>query len=154
VNFTFADGVIAFYDAKYTYNFWRPVTAIRAAAADGNPETLADANWLPQSGTTAPDPSYPGAHAVISGAAARVLAAFFGDQFNFSVTSEVMPGVERNFRSFSAAEHEASLSRVFAGVHFIFDETSGQRLGHELALFDIGRFLDPEERRGDSEEDR
>jgi hypothetical protein len=154
LNVVLADGVIAFYDAKYTYNFWRPVTAIRAAAADGNPETLADANWLPQSGTTAPDPSYPGAHAVISGAAARVLAAFFGDQFNFSVTSEVMPGVERNFRSFSAAEHEASLSRVFAGVHFIFDETSGQRLGHELALFDIGRFLDPEERRGDSEEDR
>jgi hypothetical protein len=63
-NVSFADGVIAFYDAKYTYNFWRPVTAIRAAATDGNPETEADPNWLPEVGNTTPDPSYPGAHAV------------------------------------------------------------------------------------------
>ncbi|HXA35854.1 MAG TPA: vanadium-dependent haloperoxidase [Steroidobacteraceae bacterium] len=145
VNAAVADGVIAFYDAKYTYNFWRPVTAIRAGAADGNPETLADPTWLPQSGNTAPDPSYPGAHAAISGAAAHVLASFFGDQFSIVVTSEVMPGVERNFRSFSAAEQEASLSRIFAGVHFLSDETAGQKLGHEVAAFDIGRVLGPEE---------
>jgi len=57
LNLSFADGVIAFYDAKYTYNFWRPVTAIRAAATDGNPETEGDPNWLPEVGNTAPDPS-------------------------------------------------------------------------------------------------
>jgi len=90
--------VIAFYDAKYTYNFWRPVTAIRAAATDGNPETEADSNWLPQVGNTTPDPSYPGAHAVISGAAAEVLTSFFHtDHFEFSVTSEVLAGVDRSF---------------------------------------------------------
>src|SRR6202011_5197949 len=60
LNFTFADGVIAFYDAKYTYNFWRPVTGIREAGADANPETLADPNWLPAVGNTTPDPAYPG----------------------------------------------------------------------------------------------
>jgi len=73
LNLSLADSVIAFYDAKYTYNFWRPVTAIRAAATDDNPETLADPGWLPKTGKTAPDPSYPGAHAVISAAAAEVL---------------------------------------------------------------------------------
>jgi membrane-associated phospholipid phosphatase len=146
LNAALADGVIAFYDAKYTYNFWRPVTAIRGASAAGNPRTLSDPTWLPESGNTAPDPSYPGAHAVISGAAAHILAVFFGDHFDFAVTSEVMPGVQRNFHSFSAAEQEASLSRIFAGVHFLSDETAGQRLGHELALFDMGRFLDPEDR--------
>src|SRR5580693_6166481 len=92
LNLSFADGVIAFYDAKYTYNFWRPVTAIRAAATDGNPDTDADPNWLPEVGNTTPDPSYPGAHAVISKAGAEVLICFFhNDNFDFSVTSEVMP---------------------------------------------------------------
>jgi hypothetical protein len=70
LNLTLADGVIAFYDAKYTYNLWRPVTAIRGADTDNNPNTHADADWLPEVGNTTPDPSYPGAHAVISAAAA------------------------------------------------------------------------------------
>src|SRR5882757_6427103 len=92
LNLTIADSVIAFYDAKYTYNFWRPVTAIRAADTDNNPETLVDPNWLPEVGNTTPDPSYPGAHAVISAAGAEVLISFFRtDHFEFSVTSEVMP---------------------------------------------------------------
>src|SRR6266446_5423528 len=93
LNLALADSVIAFYDAKYTYNFWRPVTAIRAADTDDNPDTLVDPNWLPQAGNTPPDPSYPGAHAVLSAAGARVLIAFFKrDHFDFSVTSEVLPG--------------------------------------------------------------
>src|SRR5258708_7926983 len=77
LNVTFADYVIAFYDAKYTDNFWRPVTAIREAAMDGNPETLPDPNWLPEVGNTTPDPAYPGAHAVISASGASVLISFF-----------------------------------------------------------------------------
>src|SRR5215469_12340182 len=83
LNITLADTVIAFYDAKYTYRFWRPVTAIRAADSDNNPHTAADPNWLPQSTNTAPDPSYPGAHAAISNAGATVLIFFFdSNQFN------------------------------------------------------------------------
>src|SRR6476660_7010846 len=118
LNLSCADGVIAFYDAKYTYNFWRPVTAIRDAGITGNPETLPDSTWLPEVGNTTPDPSYPGAHAVISSAAASILSAFFGkDRFDFAVTSEVLPGVERSFKGFSAANKEATLSRIFAGVH-------------------------------------
>jgi hypothetical protein len=134
LNFSLADGVIAFYDAKYTYNFWRPVTAIRAAGTDGNPETLPNPGWLPEVGKTAPDPSYPGAHAVLSAAAAEVLRAFFRrDHLDFDVTSEVLPGVVRSFQSFSAAAEEATLSRVFAGQHFRFDLTAGSRLGRDVA---------------------
>ena len=142
LNLTFADSVIAFYDAKYTYNFWRPVTAIRNASAALNADTLPDPNWLPEVGNTTPDPSYPGAHAVISAAGAMVLISFLdGDRLNFQVTSEVMPGVERSFDSFSDAAQEATLSRMFAGVHFQFDLTSGQRLGREVADFVLDNFL-------------
>src|SRR4029077_18654770 len=77
LNFAFADSVIAFYDVKYTYNFWRPVSAIRAGDIDGNPATVGDANWLPEVVNTTNDPSYPGAHAVISAAAESVLVSFF-----------------------------------------------------------------------------
>jgi len=147
LNLSFADGVIAFYDAKYTYNFWRPVTAIRAAATDGNPDTDADPNWLPEVGNTTPDPSYPGAHAVISKAGAEVLISFFhNDNFDFSVTSEVMPGVERSFTSFEAAAQEATQSRLFAGVHFPFDLSTGQRLGADVADFVVDNFLTSRDR--------
>ncbi len=146
LNLSFADSVIAFYDAKYTYNFWRPVTAIRAAATDGNPETDADSNWLPEVGNTTPDPSYPGAHAVISAAGAEVLISFFHkDHFEFSVTSEVMAGM-RSFTNFSAAAEEATRSRIFAGVHFLFDLTSGRRLGDDVADFVVDNFLTSRDR--------
>jgi hypothetical protein len=142
LNLSFADGVIAFYDAKYTYNLWRPVTAIRAADADNNPDTVADPNWLPEVGNTAPDPSYPGAHAVISAAAAKVLGSFFEtDRFAFNVTSEVLQGVDRSFTSFSTAAEEATLSRTFAGQHFSFDLTNGHDLGEQVAGFVVDNFL-------------
>jgi hypothetical protein len=144
LNLALADGVIAFYDAKYTYNVWRPVTAIRAADTDINPDTRVDPNWLPEVGTTTPDPSYPGAHAVLSAAGARVLRAFFKrDQFAFTVTSEVLSGVERSFTGFSAAAEEATLSRIYAGVHFRFDLTTGQELGRNVARFVVRNFLTP-----------
>jgi len=147
LNLSFADGVIAFYDAKYTYNFWRPVTAIRAAATDGNPDTEADPNWLPEVGNTTPDPSYPGAHAVISAAGEEALTSFFHkDHFEFDVTSEVLPGVDRSFTSFRAAAEEATLSRIFAGVHFLFDLTTRQRLGSDVADFVVDNFLTSRDR--------
>jgi hypothetical protein len=155
LNFSFADGVIAFYDAKYTYNFWRPVTAIRDSANDGNPETLPDPNWLPEVGNTTPDPAYPGAHAVISAAGASVLISILGkNHFDFTVTSEVLPGVDRSFESFSAADEEATLSRIFAGVHFRSDLTTGQRLGREIADFVVDNFLTPARGIEDSDGDR
>ncbi len=152
LNLSFADDVIAFYDAKYTYNFWRPVTAIRAADPGINPETVADPNWLPEVGKTAPDPSYPGAHGVISASAAEVLISFFErDNANFNVTSEVLPGVERSFTSISAAAEEATLSRIFGGQHFHFDLTAGQRLGREVADFVVDNFFTPGQPKDESD---
>ena len=144
LNLTLADEVIAFYDSKYTYNLWRPVTAIRAGATDGNPDTAADPNWLPQAGKTAADPSYPGAHATISAGGAFVLGALFGEKpLELSVTSEVLPGVIRSFDSFAAVAKEASLSRVYAGQHFRSDENAGERLGSAVAAFVVDNVLTP-----------
>jgi hypothetical protein len=152
LNLTFADSVIAFYDAKYAYNFWRPVTAIRAADTNINPDTEPDLNWLPLAGNTPADPSYPGAHAVISAAGAAVLISFFDrDRFDLTVTSEVLPDVERSFSRFSGAAKEATLSRIFAGVHFRFDETAGHRMGRQIADFVVDNFLRAQHQHGEDD---
>jgi hypothetical protein len=143
LNLSFADSAIAFYDAKYTYQLWRPVTAIRLADTDGNPNTIADPNWLPLAGNTPADPSYPGAHSTISAAGADVLASFFGDQQSFSVTSPALPGVTRSFDSFNAAATEAGLSRIYAGVHTRLDHVAGLTLGHDVANFVLDNALLP-----------
>jgi hypothetical protein len=135
LNLSFADSAIAFYDAKYTYQVWRPVTAIRLADTDDNPDTVGDPNWLPLAGTTPADPSYPGAHSTISAAGADVLDSFFGDHQSFTVTSPALRGVTRSFNSFSAAAEEAGVSRIYAGVHTRLDHIAGLTLGHNVANF-------------------
>lgn len=130
---TLADDAIGLYDAKYAYHRWRPITAI-TASDQGGASTLADPNWLPLA-STANDPSYPGAHAAFSQAAATVLEDFFGtDVFSFSLTNSAL-GVTRSFASFSEAADEASASRIFAGQHFRYDEDAGQTLGNQVADF-------------------
>jgi len=133
LNISLADTAIAFFDAKYTYNFWRPVTAIQLAATDGNPETEPNPTWLPLSTKTAPDPSYPGAHSAISKAGATVMTFYFGNEFTFDVTSESLAGVTRHFTSFSVAAEEAGLSRIYAGQHFRTDHVAGKKLGSQVA---------------------
>ncbi|MBV9414610.1 MAG: vanadium-dependent haloperoxidase [Solirubrobacterales bacterium] len=130
---TLADSAIGLYDAKYAFHRWRPITAI-TASDQGNPNTTADPNWVPLA-NTANDPSYPGAHATFSQAAATVLEDFFGtDVFSFSLTSPSV-GITRTFTSFSEASDEASASRIFAGQHFRYDEEAGQALGAQIADF-------------------
>jgi hypothetical protein len=143
LNLSFADSAIAFYDVKYTYRLWRPVTAIRLADTDGNPLTVADPTWLPLSVNTAADPSYPGAHSTISAAGADVLASFYGDHQSFSVTSTALPGVTRSFTSFTAAAQEAGLSRIFSGQHTRLDHVAGLKLGRDVAGFVLRNALLP-----------
>jgi hypothetical protein len=126
LNLSFADSTIAFYDAKYFYQLWRPVTAIRQT----------DPTWTPQA-VTALDPSYPSAHAVISGDGAAVLSAFFGNQDHISLTSDVLPGVLRAFASYSDVATEAGLSRIYAGQHTRIDIQVGSQLGQNVAEFVI-----------------
>jgi hypothetical protein len=133
LNISMADTVIAFFEAKYTYDLWRPVTAIQMAGTDNNARTEPDTAWIPLSTKTAPDPSYPGAHSAISTAAGWVLRTELGDQISLDVTSESLPGVTRHFDSFSDAAVEAGLSRIYAGQHFRFDHEAGEQLGNHVA---------------------
>jgi membrane-associated phospholipid phosphatase len=137
LNLSFADTVIAFYDAKYHYHLWRPVTAIRDAGSAGNPAVTPDPTWTPL--LTASDPSYPGAHSAISAAGAVVLTSFFGKHDPIKVTSDVLPGVVRTFASYRAAATEAGLSRIYGGVHFRFDHEAGLKLGQDVAKFVLGQ---------------
>jgi len=137
LDLSFADSTIAFYDAKYHYQLWRPITAIRLADSDGNPATIGDPTWTPLA-VTAADPSYPGAHSTISAAGAAVLSAFFGERDQIRVSSPALPGVVRTFASYSDAATEAGLSRIFAGQHTRIDHQAGMQLGGDVAHFVLG----------------
>ena len=133
VNAVIADGFIAGADTRYLYNFWRPVTAIRAGDADGNEATAADPAWETFLNTP-PLPDYPSTHSVAGGAAATVLARFFGsDQVAFTMTSgPPFAGITRSFRSFSQAAQENADSRVYAGIHFRSACEDGIKLGKQI----------------------
>ena len=143
LNISLADSTISFFEAKYFYQVWRPVTAIQMAVSDGNPKTQPDTDWLPLPTKTAPDPSYPGAHSAISFAGAEVLKFYLGDRFTFDVTSESLQGVKRHFTSFSAAAQEAGLSRIYAGQHFRTDHIAGKDLGAKVAESIVDTILLP-----------
>jgi len=142
LNLAIADAAIGCWEAKYTYVFWRPVTAIPLADTDGNPATIADPAWMPLFATPA-HPEYPSGHSCVSGAAAGVLAHYFGDRTRFRVTSDVMPGVVRSFDSFSTALDEVQNARIFAGIHFRSATNDGQTLGASVAGYVLENALQP-----------
>ena len=140
MNIAEADAIICCWQAKYTYVFWRPITAIRLADTDGNDATGADPAWTPLL-TTPAHPEYPSGHSTASAASSAVLAAFFGDNNDFSVTSELTPGVTRYFPSFSSAELEIRDARVFGGIHFRTACIDGQELGKRVAAYVLANAL-------------
>jgi hypothetical protein len=142
LNFGICDAGLTSWNTKFTYNFVRPVTAIRNAASDGNPDTAADPTWTPLLGTP-PHPAYNSAHSLLSAAAATVLGNFFGDDsIAFQDTSEITPSgaagatVTRSFDGFLEAAEEAGASRIYGGIHWSFDNTAGLSAGR-----DVGRFV-------------
>ena len=125
LNMAMADAAICAWDAKFAYNNWRPVTAIRNADLDGNDLTEPDVAWSSFIGTP-PFPDYVSGHSTFSGAAATVLALFYGtDKVSFTTGSDFLPGVTRSFTSFSQAADEAARSRVYGGIHFQFASDDG-----------------------------
>lgn len=122
-NIAMADAMIATFNAKNTYNFWRPVTAIAAAG---------DPTWSPLLPTPAFQ-EYPSAHSTVSSAPATVLAAFYGDDTPFTLTSANMAGVTRDFTSFTEAVRQVESARVWAGFHFRFSCEDGATLGTNVA---------------------
>jgi len=152
LNVTMADAVIACWDSKYRYSFWRPITAIR----EGLTPADADPTWEPwldffKPGTPA-FPEYPSAHASISGSAAFILASRFGDNTSFTVSSESRPGT-RSFSSFSGAVAEIADARVFGGIHFRTSCDLGNTLGRNVANFVAIRAMRPLEDEQGNEQD-
>jgi membrane-associated phospholipid phosphatase len=144
LNVALADTGIACWNAKYHYNFWRPVTAIARAAEDGNPGTQARGDWQALLNTP-PHPEYPSGHSAFSGAAATVLSAFFGtDHISFRVRSDTVPGVERKFTSLRACAEECGESRVYGGIHYRFSCDDGLRLGMRVAEWTLQQMNAPD----------
>jgi hypothetical protein len=144
LNLAGADTAIAAMDTKYTYTFWRPREAIHAGDIDGNDQTIADPTWTPLAyiGT---HPDYNSQHSAYGGAAASVLASFFGsDDFSFTITTTAAPGgVFRSYASFSEAAIENMNSRVWLGVHFPTACRHGLNQGKQTANYVVHHFLQP-----------
>jgi membrane-associated phospholipid phosphatase len=135
MNIAMADAGIAAWDGKYFYSSWRPVTAIPLGDTDGNPLTQADPGWLPLRPLTPPHQEYPSAHSTNTGAAAVVLAAFFGDDTPFSATSDATPGLVRSWSRFSDAALEVNNARVYFGIHFRSAVVDGRAAGEAVAQY-------------------
>jgi hypothetical protein len=131
-----ADANIACFDGKFSYKFWRPISAVRSGEIDGNAETTGDASWNILAPPTPPVPDYPSNHAADGGAGVEVLRRFFGnDDISFSTTSSLMPGVTRNFTTLSQASREISLSRIYVGYHFRMAVDSGEAMGKKIGQY-------------------
>ena len=142
LNLAMADAAIGCWEAKYHYVAWRPITAIPLADTDNNPATIADPAWMPLFATPA-HPEYPSGHSCVSGAAGVVLASFFGETTRISVTSDVMPGVVRQFDSLTDALEEVKNARIFAGIHFRSATNDGQALGVSVADYVLQHAMQP-----------
>ena len=124
-----ADAGVAIWDAKYFYDYWRPVTAIRAGDTDGNALTEADPDWSPLFNTP-PHPSYVSAHSAFSSASAEILGSVFGDAYSFCLPAGFDP--PRCFDGFSDAATDAGNSRLWGGIHYRFDSEAGMEIGRSV----------------------
>ena len=157
LNMAIYDAYVNVFDNKFYYNHWRPYTAIRWADNDGNPETEPDTDWNNLHRHTYAFPSYPSAHGTASTAAMTVLANTLGkgDEYEFIMTTEEvdkagpfsgkvkMDPPTRSFNSFSEAGLEASMSRVYLGIHFRYDSEEGHKLGARIGKYASEYFLKP-----------
>lgn len=138
-----ADASIVCWEAKYRHNLWRPITAIRRAAEDGNDATEADSAWTSLL-SAPPFPSYTSGHSTFSKASAGVLSHFYNtDAITFSVRSDTLPGVTRTFSSFSDCVDEVGRSRIYGGIHFEFDNRVGKKTGQAIAEYVCANYLLP-----------
>jgi hypothetical protein len=128
------DAMIACFDAKYHYRFWRPIHAIARADTDGNPATAPDPTWTPLR-TTPPFPEYSSAHACHSGALATILVALFGSgRVDFTLDS-LVTGQTRTYPRFADVVREVNDARVWAGFHFRNSDVAGSILGKRVGGF-------------------
>jgi hypothetical protein len=140
-----ADAIIACWDSKFTYNFWRPVTAIRAGDTDGNAQTEPDVNWIAQV-VTPNHPEYPAAHGCFSGSSTQTLNFFFGtDNFSFTIDSNIagLTKPVRSYNSFSQVLDEVRDARIYGGMHYRNSAHKGAILGQQVSRFVTAHFFRP-----------
>ena len=136
LNSAMADALIACWEAKYHYDFWRPVTAVAAADRDGNTDTAPAVNWTSFI-VTPPFPSYPSGHACAGAAARVVLEHEFGpDGFEVTLTSPAAPELSRSYHAWQDLLDDVNDARVFGGVHYRFDQEQGGELGRAVGEYD------------------
>lgn len=165
VNVAMADAALASWESKYSYEFWRPVTAIREAGTDGNPNTTADPNFTPLGSPASnfdgpnfspPFPAYASGHATFGGSLFQVLRRFYQtDAIGFTFVSDeyngitqdnlgnVRPRLSRTFGNLTQASDENARSRIYLGVHWDFDATEGQNQGERVADYVLQRVFVP-----------
>jgi hypothetical protein len=137
------DAFIAVFDAKYTYNFWRPVTAIRNADLTGNSRTPRDAGWLPL-GDTPMHPEYPCAHCISSAVIVAVLRGVVGEDVgDIAISNPLMPGVVRRWTRLDDYRDEVSNARVWAGFHYRFSTEVARDMGIRIGELTIATQLRP-----------
>jgi len=137
------DASIAAYDTKYHYNTWRPLTAIWGGGLDGNHKTDLDAGWFPLLATPA-FPSYPSAHATLSGAARAVLERAFGKHdLSITLSNPRLPGVVLNYTEWMQICDDIDDARVYGGIHFRFEQKAGAHQGQEVGKYILECHLRP-----------
>jgi hypothetical protein len=138
------DALIALFDAKYQYNFWRPITAIRNGDIDDNPATERRATWQPIDNTPL-HPEYPCAHCVLSGVVAGVVAAVLGteDIPEVAVTSPTAPGVTHRWTNLTVFAEEVANARIWAGFHYRFSTQVGTPMGRQIGEYVVKNVMQP-----------
>jgi hypothetical protein len=135
------DAFVAVFDAKYAYNLWRPVTAIRNADITSNPATPRDASWLPL-GVTPMHPEYPCAHCIVAAAVSTVLENVAGNEVGeITLASPTAPGITRKWTRLQDYSDEVSNARVYAGFHYRFSTEVGKDMGKKIGELTVGTQL-------------
>lgn len=144
VNMALFDAFLAIFEAKYHYEFWRPVTAIRNGDSDGNDATARDAEWTPLIDTPM-HPEYPCAHCVADGAAGTVLKSVFGEGTlpEIALRYAAMPGVTRKYTSIQQLEDEVAMARIWGGIHYRNSTEVGNAMGRKVAAHVLENTLRP-----------
>ena len=138
------DASVAVFDAKYHFEFWRPVTAIRNGGLDDNPATEREATWQPIDSTPM-HPEYPCAHCIQSGAAAAVIEAVIGspEMPEVTMTSTTAPGVTHRWTNTAAFTEEVANARIWAGFHYRFSTRVGTEMGHKIGRYVVETVMQP-----------
>lgn len=135
------DAFISVFDAKYTYNLWRPVTAIRNADLTSNPATPREASWQPL-GTTPMHPEYPCAHCIVAAAVSTVLQSIAGNEMGeITLVSPNAPVVTRKWSRLQDYSDEVSNARIYAGFHYRFSTEVGKEMGQKIGELTVATQL-------------